>query len=217
MLVSLKHQFAFFSNLKYATISIDKYLAKHCEVSINSTKHGKHSKPRNFKELNLFIERESNVVSIKEICTVRDPIDKIISWYTYRSRPKLKRIRPDRYLGNTDFKDFSRAQTGKCSLNFFYNSSKGDFDIDFAVPIQHFKSLETFFQNTLKSNQELSRRNASRSKNTEDTSHYKQIALEELNSASSNFINGTKIYNKIVNYCNDLDENHTIKISKIFQ
>ena len=216
MLVSLKHQFAFFSNPKCATTSIEKYLAKHCEVSINSTKHGKHTKPRNFKELNLFLERECNVVSIKKICTARDPVDKIISWYTYRSRPKLKRIRPDRYLGNTDFRDFCRAQMRKCPLNFFYDSSKNDFDVDFVVPIQHLKSLEIFFQNTLKSNQQLSRSNTSRAKNTDKISHYKQIALEEINSASSEFINGTKIYNEILNHYNDSNANNIIEISKIF-
>ena len=216
MLVSLKHQFAFFSNPKCATTSIEQYLTKHCEISINSTKFGKHVKPRDFTKLSLFLESQCNITSIKKICTARHPIDKIISWYAYRSRPKLKNSRPDRYLGNINFKSFCRAQMQRNPINFFYNFTKSKFEVDFIIPIEHLKSLEIFFQKTFKDSHQFSRKNASLAKNAGEIAYYKEIALAEFNNATNKFRRGVEIYDKILNHYNDSSSSQIIKVNKIF-
>ena len=216
MLVSLKHQFAFFSNPKCATTSIENYLKDHCEISINSTKYGKHIRPENFAGLRSFLRDQCNVTSLKTICTDRNPVDKLISWYTYRSRPRLKIKNSSRYLGDTDFRDFCRARMQKFPLKFYYNMQKSSYEVDFVVPLEHLYLLEAFFQRKFKTNDEFPRRNISRPKNSEEVLRYKEIALEETKNASSEFSLGIEMYNSILDFYNNSEKNRIVRIGKIF-
>ena len=217
MLVSLEHQFAFFSNPKCATTSIEEYISKHCEISITSTKLGKHTTPRNFKKLESFLKTECNTPFLKKICTARDPVKKIISWYTYRSRPRLKSKRPERYLGATDFRSFCRSQMQRCPLSFFYENATNDFFVDFVVPVDHLSRLETFFQNKFNLKDRFSQKNTSSAETPQlNTSQLHEIALSELNNASLEFHKGIEIYTTILEYYNKANHERIIRINKIF-
>ena len=216
MLVSLKHQFAFFSNPKCATTSIENYLKDHCEICINSTRHGKHIRPRNFYGLNFFLQDQCNITSLKKICTTRNPVDKLISWYTYRSRLRLKNKKPYRYLGDTDFRSYCRSQMQKFPLDFYHDLDKRRFDVEFVVPIEHLSSLEAFFQKKLKTNHQFPCRNSSRPRNPEELFHFREIAAEEALHASSKFAHGIEMYNTILDYYNNSGENRIVRIDKIF-
>ena len=215
MLVSLKHQFAFFSNPKCATTSIENYLKDHCEISITSTKLGKHLKPKNFKKLERVLKKEFKIGDITKICTARHPVEKIISWYIYRSRPQLKTRKPDRYLGNTDFRSFCAESMQHAALDFFYEQERDACYVDYVVPIEHLTRLENFFSNTLGISSKLPKRNTSKTSSKKDISEYREIAAIEFRKASKTFINSVEKYNKILECYNNSQHQQIIKITSI--
>ena len=217
MLVSLEHQFAFFSNPKCATTSIEKYLSKYCEISLTSTKLGKHTSPIKFKQLESFLKLECNMPDLKKICTTRDPVAKIISWYTYRSRPKLKTKRPDRYLGETDFRSFCRSKMQRFPLSFYYESISDNFLVDVVVPVDHLSRLEAFFQNKFSLNHGFPKRNSSSAETPQmSTSQLHEIADSELNNASNEFRKGIEIYSTILSHYNKENHGRIISVNDIF-
>ena len=215
MLVSLKHQFAFFSNPKCATTSIENYLKDHCEISINSTKLGKHFKPKNFKKLERVLKKEFKIGDIAKICTARHPVEKIISWYTYRSRPQLKTRKPDRYLGNTDFRSFCAEKMQHSALNFFYEQKRKVYYVDYVVPIEHMPRLESFFSDTLGLNSKLPRKNTSKASPKKDILDYREIAAIELRKASKDFVKSVEKYNEILDYYNNSQHQQIINVTSI--
>ena len=215
MLVSLKHQFIFFSNPKCATTSIEEYISKYCEISITSTKLGKHIKPKKFKKLESLLKKECNIDNFTKICTARHPIDKIISWYIYRSRPGLKTRKPDRYLGNTDFRNFCAEKMQHSALNFFYEQKRNVYYVDYVVPIEHLARLERFFSITFGLSSKLPRKNTSKAIPKEDISDYREIAAVELRKASKDFVKSVEKYNEILDHYNNSQHQQIINITSI--
>ena len=104
----------------------------------------------------------------------------------------------------------------KFPLKFYYNIQKNIYEVDFVVPLDHLSLLEAFFQRKLKTNDEFPRRNISRPKNSEEVLRYKEIALEEIKNASSEFLLGVEMYNTILDFYNNSEKNRIIRIGKIF-
>lgn len=216
MLVSIKHQFAFFSNPKCATTSIERYLTKHCEISINSSKYGKHTRPRNSKKLELFLLKECNMNDILKICTSRDPVETIISWYTYRCRPGLLKRRSQRFLGNTDFRTYCKAKMQIPPLKFFYREKFNKFDVHHVVPVEHIPKLEIFFNEKLKINSKIKVHNKTKSKSHQEIDIYREIAASEIKHASKSFHHGREIHGEILRHFNISQNKHLIEVNKIF-
>lgn len=150
MQISIKHGLTFLSNPKCGTTSIEHVLKRKCEINLSGTKIGKHLDARQYiKHWNPFLTEQFPKQKFFVLCTTREPISKLISWYQYRSRSKI--INSRRYLGNVDFGEWCKTNmlNSKPADYFFYNSSKNQLLVDLVVPISQFKRLDIFFQSTL--------------------------------------------------------------------
>ena len=197
MLISLKHQFVFFSNPKCATTSIEAALKEHCEICISGTKYGKHIRPSKFSDWEKLLINQHNCGKLKKICTARHPIEKIISWYTYRSRDKLKTINPQRYLGETPFEDFCKSEMQSNGNNFFYSTKSSKFLVDIAVPIEYLGHLSEYLESILGQKLAIPTANKSHDKTKNHTDEYLYLGNKLLETASSTFKESVLIYEHI--------------------
>ena len=150
MQISIKHGLTFLANPKCGTTSIESALKGRCEINISGTKIGKHLNAHKYLKIwEPFLKSQYPRQTFFIICTTRDPISKLISWYQYRSRSKL--IRSPKYLGNTDFKEWceSKMLESTPADHFFYDHEKDKLLVDIPVPISQFKRLDHFLQSTV--------------------------------------------------------------------
>lgn len=215
MLISLKHNFVFFSNPKCATTSIENLFGKHFEIRIDSTKYGKHLRPSEFEKWTDLLAKNHNVPLLDKICTARHPVDKLISWYTYRSRPILKKKRPNRYLGDTDFREFCKAGMKKSGSLFFYNYKRNRYLVDIVVPLEHISRLTIYFNKKFKTQENLPTSN--KSKKDFRSTEYRSIANAELPNASKAFQKSVEQYNYLTQYYTGSKTKRLINIRSIFK
>ena len=197
MIISLKHQFVFFSNPKCATTSIEAALKNHCEIRISGTKYGKHIPPSKFSNWEKLLKTHHNCGKLKKICTARHPIEKIISWYTYRSRNKLKKINPQRYLGDTPFEDFCKSAMQANGNNFFHSSINSKFLVDVVVPIEYLGHLSEYLESTLGQDLLIPTKNKSPGRTKNYTDEYFSLGNKLLATASYEFQKSVLIYEHI--------------------
>lgn len=91
MLISHKHRFVFLATSHAASTSIGRYLAPHCDVE--SVHRRKTTADMPFfhhisaRELNaIFNERGWDWDSYRRFCVVRNPFDRVVSWYHFSRR-----------------------------------------------------------------------------------------------------------------------------------
>ena len=197
MLISLKHQFVFFSNPKCATTSIESALRAHCEICISGTKYGKHLTPSQFSDWEKILKDRHNCGKLKKICTARHPIEKIVSWYTYRSRDKLKLINPQRYLGGTPFEDFCKSQMQLNGNSFFHSTRSSKFLVDVAVPIEHLHYLSDYLGSILGKKLLINSANKSPKTTKIHADKHLELGNKLLSTASKEFKESVLIYEHI--------------------
>lgn len=214
MLISLKKKFVFFSNPKCGTTSIEAGLTPFCEISINRTRDGKHLKPSDFASWEKLLRQYHSCEELLKICTTRHPIEKLISWYTYRSRPELKRKRPERYLGNTDFSEWCHQEMKK-DENEWFQSSNDELDVDIVVPIKFIPKLESFFSKLFCKNIKFPSKNVSpKRKDLFSTSELYKLAERELEYAHPSFHRRIKMHNQIEAICSKANAVEDINFNK---
>ena len=197
MLISLKHQFVFFSNPKCATTSIETALKDHCQICILGTKYGKHIRPSKFADWEKLLQNQHNCGTLKKICTARHPIEKIVSWYTYRSRDRLKTINPQRYLGGTSFEDFCKSEMQYNGNKFFYSTKSSKFFVDVAVPIEYLGHLSDYLESILGQKLLIPTVNKSPESTKSHADEYLELGNKLLATASNKFKESVLIYEHI--------------------
>ena len=215
MLISIKKKFVFFSNPKCGTTSIEARLSPLCEISINGTRDGKHLKPSDFTSWETLLRQYHSCEKLLKICTTRHPIEKLISWYTYRSRPELKIKNSQRYLGNTDFSEWCRQEMKKDHDEWFFQSSNDKLDVDIVVPIKYIHKLEKLFSNLFCKNIRFPSRNASpKRKDLFSTSELYKLAERELKYAHPSFHHRIKMHHQIEAICSKPNALEDINFNK---
>ena len=196
MLISLKKEIALLANPKCGTTSIEEAMRYKFDIKIGGSPGLKHLNAGAFeKSWKPFLESQLGIKNLFTICTTREPTSKIISWYKYRSRPKLKGKK--RYLGDTPFREFCAQQMQLQADAFFFDADAKRPLVDIAVPVESIEILENFLSKEF-STVTVPHKNSS--KEVHPTSlaagmnaySYKEVIEEELKKASIIFIESTQ-------------------------
>ena len=149
MLISLEKKIALLANPKCGTTSIENAMANKCDIKMTATQYFKHTNAHTFKKKwKPFLASQLGIKNLLTICTTREPTSKIISWYKYRSRPKLKGTK--RYLGDTPFHEFCSQQMQLQADAFFFDAETKKLLVDIVVPIENIEILENFLSKEFK-------------------------------------------------------------------
>jgi hypothetical protein len=117
MMLSLSRKLAFLCVPKCGSTSIEKVLIKHCDIQLQGHPSVKHINARRYDRFIRPLLREADPKNeIETFCVIRDPVDRLRSWYEYQARPLLadpKHPRHIRYTGGMDFNTFIEAYLAK--------------------------------------------------------------------------------------------------------
>ena len=150
MQISIKHGVTFLANPKCGTTTIERALRGQCEIQLSGTKIGKHINAHSYElSWKPFLKSQFPRKNFIVVCTTREPISRLISWYKYRSRDSIH-DKPN-YLGNVNFKEWCLEYTLKPSDSFYYSSKTDKYMVDLAIPISQFKNLDIYCQKTFSS------------------------------------------------------------------
>lgn len=88
MLLSFSKHFLFIANTKAASTTIERMLKRHADISINSTRLGKHMSYSQILKNFQFVFRKSGADAEEyfRFGVIREPLEWVISWYNYRHR-----------------------------------------------------------------------------------------------------------------------------------
>lgn len=113
MQLSVKHQFAFLCIPKCGSTSIEHAIRPYCETKLGGDASLKHIPASKFaRHIRPLLWRVDKDNLFETFCIMRDPLDRVRSWYQYRSRTKLKeagKTRSHRYTGNLSYAEFVEA------------------------------------------------------------------------------------------------------------
>jgi len=117
MQISVKHGFAFLCMPKCVSTSIEVVIRQYCNTNLSATPAPKHIDAQGFAESILSTHQKLYPSShIESFCLIREPLERMESWYRYRSRNELKNPRhPNhkRYTGNISYNDFIQQYISK--------------------------------------------------------------------------------------------------------
>lgn len=141
MIVDYQNKLVFISNPKNASTSIEDCLKKlpYCGV-ISGHPWLKHMTFKTFQE----IKKPLNIDDYITWCVIRSPVEKLISWYNYRSRNAIEST--DRYLGDKTFSEFigSISSEIKNECNDFNMINDGCDQVDIVFDYSNISELQKF-------------------------------------------------------------------------
>lgn len=108
MIIDYKNKLVFIANSKSASTSIEESLMKFSYCGhIGGCPSLKHMSFKTFQE----IKKPLGIEKFITWCLVRNPIEKLVSWYNYRSRKSIKDT--ERYTGDKTFLEFLNSLSSK--------------------------------------------------------------------------------------------------------
>ena len=113
------------------------------------------------------------------------------------SYKKLKKINPQRYLGDTPFEDFCKSAMQANGNNFFHSSINSKFLVDVVVPIEYLGHLSEYLESTLGQDLLIPTRNKSPGRTKNYTDEYFSLGNKLLATASYEFQKSVLIYEHI--------------------
>lgn len=110
MQLSIKYKFAFLCIPKCGSTSVERAIAPYCETNLGGHPTLKHLSAGMFNShIRPLLRRADPNHEIETFCIMRDPMDRVRSWYQYRSRPELRDVEGGphhRYTGGMSFTEF---------------------------------------------------------------------------------------------------------------
>jgi hypothetical protein len=110
MQLSIRHKFAFLCIPKCGSTSVERAIAPFCETKLGGDASLKHLGAAKFeRHIRPLLQRADPNREIETFCIMREPLDRIKSWYQYRSRPALadkKNPRHHKFTGTLTFAEF---------------------------------------------------------------------------------------------------------------
>ncbi|MES2657367.1 MAG: sulfotransferase family 2 domain-containing protein [Verrucomicrobiota bacterium] len=131
MRISAKHKFAFLCNPKCGSTSIEKAINPFCESGLGGNPNLKHINAVTFKRhIRPLLRRAGLLNSIETFCIIREPVERVYSWYRYQSRPLLSNPSHQnhhKYTGGISFEEFVEGYIAKVRPPFAKISNQADF------------------------------------------------------------------------------------------
>lgn len=189
MIIDFKNELVFIATKKTASTSIEKRIRPlgYCGF-IGGPPVLKHLTFQQFKE----IRHGLGLENFKTWCVVRNPVQKSISWYNYRSRKQIRNSA--RYLGDISYSAYLTRMTDEDRLECDDSKSITDNNnqkVDIVFDMSQFGEIEKFL-NEIYNVPELSKLNSSASYNRS----YRPTALE-IAKAKIKLRKEIKNYNKL--------------------
>lgn len=173
MMISLSKKIAFLCVPKCGSTSVEKALKRHCDIFLQGHPSVKHLNARRFNRYVRPILRKADPQSrIETFCIIRDPIDRLRSWYEYQTRPALadpSHPRHERYTGGMDFNTFIRAYLSEKQPEYahigtqfeFVRLASGRIGVDRIFRLDHMDQVASYLSEKLGSTVEIPRKNVS--------------------------------------------------------
>lgn len=131
MMLSLSSKIAFLCVPKCGSTSIERVLKKHCDIQFKGHPSVKHINARRYHRFVLPLLRKADPRNeIETFCVIRDPVDRLRSWYEYQTRPAIanpKHPRHERYTGGMDFNMFIEAYLADKQPEFAHIGTQHEF------------------------------------------------------------------------------------------
>jgi len=110
MKLSVSHNFAFLCNPKCGSTSIERAISKYCRVSLGGHPTLKHINAKTYHRHVVPLLRKAGIAGkIETFCIIREPVERIFSWYRYQMRPQLRdpsHKAHAKYTGDMTFEEF---------------------------------------------------------------------------------------------------------------
>ena len=110
MQLSIKYKFAFLCLPKCGSTSVEKALRKKCPTHLGGHPSLKHINAQLFKRhIRPLLRKVDPAHEIETFCIMREPVDRVRSWYEYQLRPELKdpsHPAHERYNAHVSFEEF---------------------------------------------------------------------------------------------------------------
>lgn len=176
MQISIKHKFAFLCIPKNASTSVEAAIQDYCDISFIGNPVCKHISAQKFNRyLNPYLQSTFPNKKIEVFCVLRDPIERLHSWYRYRSRKELKdpsHHNHKHYTGNLSFEKFVMdvmsnnppAHAKISSQLAFLSLTDGSLGVDLLFSVKHLVKLEEYLSAKIGQKLDIPQRNISRNK-----------------------------------------------------
>lgn len=110
MQLSIRHKFCFLCIPKCGSTSVERAIAPFCETTLGGDASLKHLGAAKFeRHIRPLLKRVDPDGEFETFCIMREPFDRLRSWYQYRSRPALANAdnpRHQKFTGSISFKAF---------------------------------------------------------------------------------------------------------------
>ena len=182
MKISTRFGFAFLCTPKCASTSVEAAIENFCNIRFSGHKKLKHLNARVYTEKILPLHQHLlPSVNIESFCLIREPVERMKSWYRYRSRKQLKNPNhPNHknYTGNMSYEEFitswlatdKRPRAVKLQTQYdFVRLRDGGIGVDHIMSMDRIDLLTDFLLEKTGEKINMPRKNISRRKNIELT------------------------------------------------
>ena len=207
---------------KTGTTSIERALGKDASIKLSGTGDNglKHINSRKFNKWNRTLRKEFPNQKFVSCCVIREPLDRLKSWYRYKSRDELKNKK--RYVGNLTFEKYLNTLCDKIekkSTRYSLNTLsrflifREKINVDRIFPYEKIEEFTDFLSLKLNKEIKLPRKNVS----PQISSSKLQVSEETLKRLNPFISLDLNLYNKILeigSYDSSIEE-HNKSVSEI--
>ena len=203
MLIFVNQGLIIYSMPKTGTTSIERALGKDASIKLSGTGDNglKHINSKKFNKWRRTLRKEFPNQKFVSCCVMREPLDRLNSWYRYRSREKIKN--KESYVGNITFDEYLNKLCDKIqkkSTRHLLNSQsrflifREKINVDRIFPFVKIDQYTEFLSLKLNKEIKLTKDNVS----PEISSSKLQVSEETLKRLSPLISLDVNLYNKIL-------------------
>ncbi|MEO5916300.1 MAG: sulfotransferase family 2 domain-containing protein [Luteolibacter sp.] len=174
MKISANYKFAFLCNPKCGSTSIEKAINPYCESGLGGIPTLKHINAKTFKRhIRPLLRRAGIAEQMETFCIVREPVERVYSWYKYQTRAVLSdEAHPthQKYTGGISFEQFVEGYISKVKPAYcakigtqagFMNLAKGQLGVDHVFRLDQMDTVAEYLSQKIGKPIVIPHRNAS--------------------------------------------------------
>lgn len=174
MKISASYKFAFLCNPKCGSTSVEKAINPYCESGLGGIPTLKHINAKTFKRhIRPILRRAGIAEQIETFCIIREPVERVYSWYKYQTRAVLSDASHpthQKYTGGISFEQFVEGYISKVKPAYcakigtqagFINLAKGQLGVDHVFRLDRMETVAGFLSGKIGKPIVIPHRNAS--------------------------------------------------------